>query len=93
MPAYMAYSGGVVPLAADGAGFVPGQSDLVAVKTDETIADTVFIAVAPPGSLEADAVWRCYKWVVTAGIGTLTWADGDTLFDNVATDLTALDYS
>lgn len=51
----------------------------------------VYVAIAPPASLQADPVWQCQK-IDTAAI-TIKWADGNTDFDNVATDLTALSYS
>lgn len=49
-----------------------------------------YIAHAVNGTLEADAKWRCQK---IDSAGTRTWADGNTDFDNIATDLTALSYS
>jgi len=49
-----------------------------------------YIGHAVPGTAQATAAWRCQKIDTN---GTRTWADGDTLFDNVATDLTALSYS
>lgn len=50
------------------------------------------MAKAEAGSSQSDAVWRAKKIDETSGI-IITWADGDTNFDNVATDLTALTYS
>jgi hypothetical protein len=52
-------------------------------------ADT-YIGEAVPGTLQSAAAWRCQK--IDAN-GSVTWADGNANFDNVATDLTALSYS
>jgi len=62
-----------------------------AIKITESGSYT-YIGYANPGSDEADPVWKCLKLDDTSGL-VMTWADGDTNFDNVATDLTALDYS
>ena len=55
--------------------------------------DDTYIGEAEPGTLQAAAKWRCKKISVSGGTTTVTWADGNTEFDNVATDLTALSYS
>lgn len=53
-------------------------------------ATYTYIAEAIPGTLSNSASWRAKK-VVTA-TGVTTWANGDSNFDNIATDLTALNY-
>jgi len=58
-----------------------------------TVGDDTYIALAPAGTAEATAGWRAYKASTSGTTTTITWADGDTNFDNVATDLTALSYS
>jgi len=53
-----------------------------------------YLAMAAPGTLEAEARWRA--WDVDTSVANttkITFADGNAQFDNVATDLTALDYS
>ena len=62
-----------------------------ALKLTESGSDT-YIGIALPGTAESAAAWRCLRLDDSAGL-TITWADGDVLFDNVATDLTALSYS
>lgn len=59
-----------------------------------TSGNYTYIAHALPGSVQSDAVWRC-KRVYDDGAGNITilWADGNSSFDNIATDLTALVYS
>lgn len=55
------------------------------------VGAVTYIGIAQPGSAEASAVWQCKKIDTNTGV-VITWADGDTLFNNVATDLTALTY-
>lgn len=62
-----------------------------ALKTTVSGAIT-YLAEAAPGTLQATAAWRCQKIDTTTGT-VITWADGNSNFDNVATDLTALAYS
>ena len=69
-----------------------GINSLYAQKITEDGNDT-YIAEAEPGTLQATAKWRCKKVSVSGDTTTVTWADGDCKFDNVATDLTALSYS
>lgn len=52
-----------------------------------------YICIAPPGTDRSTAKWQC-KRIDTSTTGTtvFTWADGNTDFDNSATDPTALTY-
>ena len=64
-----------------------------ALATKITISGTVtYIGEAVPGTAQATAAWRCQKIDESSGT-VITWADGDSNFDNVATDLTTLTYS
>jgi len=54
--------------------------------------DITYIAFANPGTTESSANWKVMKIDATSGM-RLTWCDGNQNFDNVATDLTTLDYS
>lgn len=53
---------------------------------------TTYVGKAAAGSAQASALWQVMKIDESSGL-VLTWADGNTNFDNVATDLTALNYS
>lgn len=79
------------PLGYDGVSLQRGIADNVAMKITE-IGAVTYIAVAAPGTLESAAKWQVKKLDETDGL-TTTYADGDTNFDNIATDLTALTYS
>lgn len=66
-----------------------GQSMATKITEDGLMT---YIAIAAPGTAQSSALWQCKKIDETTGI-VITWADGDSEFDNVATDLTALTYS
>jgi hypothetical protein len=53
-----------------------------------TSGSDTYVGLAVPGTSQASALWQAFKY---SG-GVLTYADRDTNFDNVATDLTALSY-
>ena len=63
------------------------QKYAIQIQTNGTYT---YIAEALPGASTSSALWRA-KRVVTA-TGVTTWADGNSNFDNIATDLTALNY-
>lgn len=83
-------------LVSEGVGF-DGQNvqklnaDNLALKIT-VVGSVTYIAKAAPGTLEATDRWQCKKIDETSGT-VVTWADGDSNYDNVATDLTALTYS
>lgn len=62
-----------------------------AMKTTISGAIT-YLANAVAGSAQSAAVWRAMKIDETTG-SVITFADGNTNYDNIATDLTALSYS
>lgn len=59
----------------------------IEIQTDATFT---YIAQAKTGAQLSDAVWKAKR--VTTATGTTVWADGNSFFDNVATDLTKLTY-
>ena len=67
-----------------------------AVRTDET-AGTTYVGRAQPGAATSAAIWQISRVVVVSGgppnTTTVTWAGGDTLYDNVWDDRTGLVYS
>lgn len=54
---------------------------------------TTYSGKASAGSLSSDAVWQVKKIVESGGDLTITFADGDTNFDNVWDDRASLTYS
>ena len=69
-------------------------SELKAQKiTEDTVNDIIYIGKAAIGAAQVSAIWQCKK-ITTSGSDTVTeWADGNSNYDNVATDLTTLNYS
>lgn len=55
---------------------------LYALRTDDNGAGTIYIGQAAVGSGESSSVWRIKKVVESSGDYTITWADGNTNFDN-----------
>jgi len=76
-------------------GTATDENDVKAVNLDgykrevQIDGTDTYIAWALPGTALSAASWRACKVDTN---GTRTWADADTDFDNVATDLTALTY-
>ena len=67
------------------------RADSLATKVTE-VGDVTYVAYAAPGTAQATAKWQVMKVDETTG-AIITWADGDSNFDNVASDLTSLSYS
>ncbi len=49
----------------------------------------IYIGYAVPGTPESEAAWKVMRIDSTSGM-KITWADNDTNFDNIATDLPSL---
>jgi|SRR3989304_789933 len=79
------------PLGYDGVNLTRNQADAVAVKIT-VVGSVTYLAIAAPGTPQATAKWQVKKIDETTGT-VITFANGDSNFDNVATDLTALTYS
>ena len=75
-----------------GSGYARKTSGLTAKKITVS-GTTTYVASAPIGSAQASAVWQVKKIAVSGSDYLITWADGNSNFDNVATDLTTLTYS
>lgn len=53
---------------------------------------TTYVGVANPGTSQSSASWQAFKIDTSSGT-VLTYADGNSNYDNVATDLSSLSYS
>lgn len=85
----------VLPYVSDGAGNavleVTGDLALKYVA-DGSVDTTYYLGTAAPGSDGADAVWQIKK--IDESTGTvITWADGNSDFDNVWDDRESLTYA
>ncbi len=72
----------------DGQGFKRSNADDMAVKIT-TSGTATYVGQAKCGSSQSSSVWQCFKY----DSGLLTYADGNSDFDNSASDLTSLSYS
>lgn len=67
-------------------------SDLTAKIILKSGTDT-YVAIAAAGTGEHESKWQCQKISEIGSTTVITWADGNTKFDNAASSLTALSYS
>lgn len=75
----------------DGINLQRTNADNMAMKV-QTSGDITYFGLAAPGTAESTAKWQARKIDTSSGV-VITWADGDSSFDNVATDLSSLTYS
>ena len=73
----------------DGVSMQRKNADNMAVKIATSGTDT-YVGFAAPGTALATEKWQAMKIDTD---GNVSWADGNSDFDNAATDLTSLDYS
>ena len=64
----------------------------LANQLDQVDATTTYIGEATPGTTLASALWRIKKVVETGPDVTITWADGNSDFDNIWDDRLSLTY-
>jgi hypothetical protein len=60
---------------------------------DEASASVTYIGKAKIGSPSASALWQIQKMSVSGNVTSITWADGDSLFNNIWDDRAGLSYS
>lgn len=65
---------------------------LVMLKVDSVDANISYTGKALPGALQSNSVWQIKKIDETSGV-EITWADGNTDFDNVWNNRESLTYS
>jgi hypothetical protein len=63
------------------------------IRIDESTTGTTYVGKAPLASSEATAIWQIMKIVESSGITTITWADGDSSFNNIWSNRASLTYS
>jgi hypothetical protein len=64
-----------------------------AMCVDEASSTVTYQAWAPPGTATASAGWRIRKITVSGTVTSITWADGDALYNNVWDNRAGLSYS
>ncbi len=81
------------PLGYTGQSIQRMNADNLATKIVES-GDYTYVCIAAPGTTESTAKWQCKRIDESvSGTTVITWADGNSEFDNVATDPTGLSYS
>lgn len=70
---------------------LPVTNSSYALRLDEA-APYTYVGEAAPGSLPSAAVWRIKRIDETSGL-VITWADGNSNFDNLWDNRTTLSYS
>ena len=65
-----------------------GQSLMVKFDDDGTYS---YIGKATPGTATSSSLWQIKR--IEDSTGDITWADGDSIFDNVWDNITSLSYS
>jgi hypothetical protein len=64
----------------------------LATKLDEASASVTYIGKAKIGSASASALWQIQKMSVSGNVTSITWADSDSLFNNIWDDRAGLTY-
>lgn len=81
-----------------GGGGSGGSSGGVAISTlttnvDEASSTVTYVGKAAPGSATSAAVWQIFKLTVSGTQTLMTYADGDSLHNNIWDNRAALTYS
>lgn len=61
-------------------------------RIDEVSSTLTYVGIAPVSASESAAVWSIQRLENIGTVLTITWADGDTLLDNVWADRASLSY-
>ena len=80
---------GVQELGFDGQNLIRQRADAIAVRYDQSGG---FIGYAAVGSDPTEPVWQIASLDLTGGV-TMTYADGDSAYDNIWDDRASLAYS
>ena len=71
--------------------FVTSEPVLLAKQYDQATATLAYLGEAQPGTATNVAQWRIQRLDFTAGV-VITWANGDTQFDNIWDNRAGLTY-
>jgi len=74
-------------------GSFSAQQPAYALELDEVGGTTTYIGEADPGTATTTAAWRIKRLEETGPDIVITWADGDSDFNNVWDDRASLTYS
>lgn len=71
----------------------PGTCAIPQSNRVDNLTDTVYIGTAPVGASEAAPVWAIKRLVFSGTLVLTTWADGNSLADNIWANRASLNYS
>lgn len=69
------------------------ESVSLASRIDDVSTSLSYIGKAPPATADAAAAWQIFRISVSGAVTSITWADGDSAFDNVWNNRASLVYS
>lgn len=71
---------------------IPVETQAYTLRFDGSASPVLYLGEATPGSATSASLWRIAKIDTTSQV-VMTWADGDTNFDNVWDNRASLSYS
>jgi hypothetical protein len=72
---------------------VQSTDTVYTVRVDDASSTVTYVGEAATASSEAAPVWRIKKLNTSGTVLAISWADGNTYFDNVWADRASLGYS
>ena len=69
------------------------EQPLITRVDEASVASVTFVGEAAPNSASSEAVWRIQKIDETGEETVITYADGNSLFDNIWDNRTTLEYA
>lgn len=82
-----------VKVGPDGSLAVYSASAPLALLMDEVSASVTYIGKAKIGTATSEAKWQIQKLGVAGSVTSITWADGDSSFNNIWDNRASLSYS
>jgi len=70
-----------------------GGTSTYATQIDEASATVTYVGKAATGAATASAVWQIQRLTTTGADLAVTWADGDSNYNNVWDNRTSLSYN
>lgn len=84
----------IIELGVQGPEGIPGGGEVapLATRLDDVGGGVTYVGEANPGTVNSDSTWRIKKIVETGPDIVISWADGDSDYDNVWDDRLTLTY-
>lgn len=72
---------------------VESRSMPMAVRLDEASSTVTYVGEAVEGSADSGALWRIKRMSASGTVTTISWADGNSNFDNIWDNRASLTYT